>query len=147
MITEIVAHVHLFNLKGKVFVNRHLSRDKLLDHLAIFILALHEDVLEKVVVVLLHLLVGHIGQVGAIRRLGGVLRVDVEVGEKHSLREGRLVVDPAAAIPVSAGAWVGKIRKYDRTDQNVILPVLKKKEQFTLSFSVPKILARYSAIF
>ena len=84
---------------------------------------------------------------GAIGRLGGVLRVDVEVGEKHSLREGRLVVDPAAAIPVSAGAWVGKIRKYDRTDQNVILPVLKKKEQFTLSFSVPKILARYSAIF
>ena len=80
-------------------------------HLAIFILALHEDVLEEVVVVLLHLLVGHIGQVGAVGRLGRVLRVDVEVGEKHRLGEGRLVVDPAAAITVGAGAWGGEIRK------------------------------------
>ena len=80
-------------------------------NLAIFILALHEDVLEEVVVVLLHLLVGHIGQVGAVGRLGRVLRVDVEVGEKHRLGEGRLVVDPAAAITVGAGAWGGEIRK------------------------------------
>ena len=53
---------------------------------------------------LLHLLVGHIGQVGAVGRLGRVLRIDVEVGEKHGLGEGRLVVDPAAAITVGAGA-------------------------------------------
>ena len=33
------------------------------------------------------------------------------------------------------------------SDRSFFLPVLKKKEQFTLSFSVPKILARYSAIF
>ena len=128
MISKIVAYVHLL-------------------HLAVLVLTLHKDVLEEVVVVLLHLLVGHIGQMGAVGRLGRVLRIDVEVGEKHGLGEGRLVVDPAAAIPVSAGALVGKIRKYDRTDQNIILPVLKKKEQFTLSFSVPKMLAKYSAIF
>ena len=34
-----------------------------------------------------------------------------------------------------------------RDERDQCLPVLKKKEQFTLSFSVPKILARYSAIF
>ena len=73
-------------------------------NLAVFILALHEDVLEEIVVVLLHLLVGHIGQMGAISRLGRVLRVDVEVGEQNSLGEGRLVVDPTAAITVGAGS-------------------------------------------
>jgi hypothetical protein len=38
-------------------------------HLTIFILALDEDILEEVVVVVLHLLVRHIGQVRAISRL------------------------------------------------------------------------------
>ena len=41
----------------------------------------------------LHLLVGDVGQVGAVRRLGGVLRVDVQVLQHDRLREGRLVVD------------------------------------------------------
>ena len=53
-------------------------------HLAVLVLALDEHVLEEVVVVLLHLVISHVGEVGAVRGLGGVLRVDVEV-----LREGR----------------------------------------------------------
>ena len=74
-------------------------------NLSIFVLALHEDILEEVVVVLLHLLVGHVGQVRAVSRLGRVLGVDVEVGEEDRLGEGRLVVDPAAPISMSAGTW------------------------------------------
>ena len=57
---------------------------------------------------LLHLLVGYVGQVGAVSGLGRVLGVDVEVGEEHRLGEGGLVVDPAAAVPVSAGTCGGQ---------------------------------------
>ncbi len=42
----------------------------------------------------LHLLVGDVGQVGAVRRLGGVLRVDVQVLQHDGLGERGLVVDP-----------------------------------------------------
>ena len=83
-------------------ISPEIDRDR--PYLAIFILALHEHVLKEVVVVLLHLLVGHIGQMGAISRLGRVLRVDVEVGEQDRLGEGWLVVDPTAAITVGAGS-------------------------------------------
>ena len=38
-------------------------------NLSVFVFALNKDVLEEVVVVLLHLLVGHVGQVGAVSSL------------------------------------------------------------------------------
>ena len=52
----------------------------------------------------LHLLVADVGQVAAIGRLGGVLRVDVEVLQHDGLAEGGLIVDPGAALTVAAGA-------------------------------------------
>ena len=76
-----------------------------MSHLSIFILALHKDVLEEVVIVFLHLLVRHIGKMGSVGSLGRVLRVDVQVGEQDSLGEGGLVVDSAAPVSVSTGSW------------------------------------------
>merc|ERR1719354_370521 len=85
MVAKVVAHVHLLDL-------------------SVFILALNKHILKEVVVMLLHLLVRHVGQVGAIRRLGRVLRVDVQVLQQNSLREGWLIVDSGASVPVGAGA-------------------------------------------
>ena len=48
-------------------------------YLSVFIFALNEDVLEEVVVVLLHLLVGDVGQVGPVSGLNKVV-VAVEEG-------------------------------------------------------------------
>ena len=76
-------------------------------YLAILVLTLDEHVLEEVVVVLLHLLVGHVGQVGAVSGLGRVLGVDVEVGEEHRLGERGLVVDPGAPVTVGTSSWNG----------------------------------------
>ena len=77
VVPEVVAHVHLLDL-------------------SVFVLALHEDVLEEVVVVVLHLLVRDVGEVGPVRSLGGVLGVNVEVLEDARLGEGGLVVDPGS---------------------------------------------------
>lgn len=86
VVAQVVAHVHLLDL-------------------AVLVLALHEHVLEEVVVVLLHLLVGHIGhQMRAIGRLGRVLRVHVQILEQDRLRESGFVVDARAPVAVSAGA-------------------------------------------
>merc|ERR1719354_1505212 len=85
MVAKVVAHVHLLDL-------------------SIFILALNKHILEEVVVMLLHLLVRHVGQVGAVRSLRRVLRVDVQVLQQNGLREGWLIVDSRASIPVGAGA-------------------------------------------
>ena len=52
----------------------------------------------------LHLLVAHVRQVAAVRGLGRVLRIDVEVLQHDGLAERRLVVDPRAALAVTAGA-------------------------------------------
>ena len=76
-------------------------------YLAILVLTLDKHVLEEVVVVLLHLLVGHVGQVGAVSGLGRVLGVDVEVGEEHRLGERGLVVDPGAPVTVGTSSWNG----------------------------------------
>jgi len=84
MISKIVAYVHLL-------------------HLAILVVTLHKDILEEVVVVLLHLLVRHISEVGAVGRLGAVLWINVQVLEYNSLREGRFVVDSGAAVTMTAG--------------------------------------------
>lgn len=86
VVTQIIANVHLFNF-------------------AILVLALHEHILEEVVIMFLHLLIGDVGhQMRSIRRLGGILRVDVQILEKYCLREGWFVVDPRAPIAVAAGA-------------------------------------------
>ena len=45
----------------------------------LLVLGLDENVLKEVVVVLLHLLVADVRQVGAVGGLGRVLRVDVQV--------------------------------------------------------------------
>ena len=76
------------------------------NHLAVFVLTLHKDIFKEVVVVLLHLLISHIGQVGAVCCLGRVLGVDVEVGEEHRLGEGWLVVNPAASVTVSTSTCI-----------------------------------------
>ena len=73
----------------------------LLNHLSVFVFTLHKDIFKEVVIVLLHLLISHIGQMGAVCSLGRVLRVDVEVREEHRLGEGWLVVNPAASVTVS----------------------------------------------
>ena len=52
----------------------------------------------------LHLLVAHVCQVAAVRRLGRVLRVDVQVLQHDGLAERRLVVDPGAPLSVAARA-------------------------------------------
>ena len=83
VIAEVVANVHLLNV-------------------AVLVLTLDEAVLEEVVVVFLHLLVGHVSQVGAVGGLGRVLRVDVEILQDDRLRERWLVVDPRASFAVSA---------------------------------------------
>ena len=54
MISEVVADVHLLNL-------------------TILVLALNKDVFKEVIIVLLHLVVRHIGQVGTISCLGRIL--------------------------------------------------------------------------
>ena len=85
MIAEVVANVHLL-------------------HLPILVLTLDKDVLKKVVIVLLHLLIGNIGQMAPVGGFGRVLRVDVEVLQQDGLRERRLVVDPRTSLAVRASA-------------------------------------------
>jgi len=60
MVPKIVANVHLL-------------------HLSIFIFTLDKHVLEEVVVVLLHLLVRHVGQVRPVSCFGRILRIDVKI--------------------------------------------------------------------
>ena len=87
---------------AKVIANVHLL------HLPILVLTLDEDVLEKVVVMLLHLLIGNIGQMAPIGGFGRVLGVDVEVLQQDGLRERRLVVDPRTSLTVGARASLNK---------------------------------------
>jgi len=81
VVSQIVAHIHLLNL-------------------SVFVLAFDEDIFEEVVVVLLHLFVGDIGEVRPISSLSRVLGVDVQVLEKDGLGEGWLVVNPGASLSV-----------------------------------------------
>uniref|UniRef100_A0A182JLJ7 Uncharacterized protein n=1 Tax=Anopheles atroparvus TaxID=41427 RepID=A0A182JLJ7_ANOAO len=86
VIAEVVAHVHLLDF-------------------AVLVLTLDEHVLEKVVVVFLHLLVRHVRyQMAAVRGFGGVLWIDVQILQQAGLRERRLVVNAGAAVPMTAGA-------------------------------------------
>jgi len=85
MVTKVVTHVHLLNL-------------------SVFILALNKHILEEVVVMFLHLLVRHVGEMGAVSGLCGVLRVDVQVLQQNCLGESWFIVDPRAPISVGAGA-------------------------------------------
>ena len=85
MIAEVVTNVHLL-------------------HLPILVLTLDKDVLKKVVIMLLHLLIGNIGQMAPVGGFGRVLRVDVEVLQQDGLRERRLVVDPRTSLAVRASA-------------------------------------------
>merc|ERR1719435_19590 len=85
VVPKVIADIHLFN--GSVFV-----------------LALNKHVFEEIIIVLLHLLVSHVGKMGAISCLGGVLRVDVQVLQKDRLRESGLVVDPRTSLTVRAGS-------------------------------------------
>ena len=84
----------------------------------------------------LHLLVSHIGQVGPVCRLGRVLGVDVEVGEQHRLGEGGLVVDPAAAVPVSAGTCEVKVIHQEEVRTN--FTCFEEKRTVYFVFFCPK---------
>lgn len=72
MIPQVVAHVHFL-------------------HLAVLLLHLREDLLKKLIIVLLHLHVAD-GTGQTISRLSTVLRVPVNVQEGNRLAERRLVV-------------------------------------------------------
>jgi len=109
VVSKVVTDIHLFNFSVLLF-------------------CLDETVFKKVVVVLLHLLVSHVGQVRPIGRLGRVLGIDVQVLKHNRLRERRLVVQPGAAVTVTASAN------------------LEKEGTVDLVLLVPKIEARYSAI-
>ena len=75
VVSKVVTDIHLFNFSVLLF-------------------CLDETVFKKVVVVLLHLLVSHVGQMRPIGRLGRVLGIDVQVLKHNRLRERRLVVQP-----------------------------------------------------
>ena len=93
---------HCYQVVTKVVANVHLL------HLPVLVLTLDEDVLEKVVIVLLHLLIGNIGQMAPVGGFGRVLRVDVEVLQQDGLRERRLVVDPRTSLTVGARTRLSK---------------------------------------
>ena len=72
-------------------------------YLSVFVLALDKDVLEEVVVVLLHLLVAHrLSQMASISSFGRILWVDVEVLDDQGLRECWLVMNSATPVPMPA---------------------------------------------
>lgn len=84
MVSQIVADVHLLDF-------------------AVLVLALHKDILEKVIVMLLHFLVRHVcHQVTSVRRFGRVLGIHVKILQQTGLRERRLVVDPRTTVPMAA---------------------------------------------
>ena len=93
---------HGYQVIAKVVTNVHLL------HLPILVLTLDEDVLEKVVIVLLHLFIGNISQMAPVGGFGRVLRVDVEVLQQDRLRERRLVVDPRTSLTMGASARLSK---------------------------------------
>lgn len=82
MVSEVVTHVHLL-------------------HLSVLLLHLCEDFLKELVIVLLHLHIAD-GTAYTIGRLGSVLRVTVNVQQGNGLAESWLVVQPRAAVPMSA---------------------------------------------
>jgi len=88
VVTKIIAHIHLF-------------------YLTIFILTLYKHFLEEVVIVLLHLLVGHglASHVTAVCCFGGILWIDVKILEDNGLTESWFVVNSAATISVSASSY------------------------------------------
>lgn len=82
MISQVVTDVHLFDF-------------------TVFIFELDENVFKEVIEMLLHFFFSHVSM-RSIGRLRRILRIVIEVLEKDSLRESRLVVDTRAAIAVSA---------------------------------------------
>lgn len=88
--------------------------------LPVLLLQFGEHFLEEVIVVFLHLHVAHV-TVRSVCGLGGVLWIPIQVEQHYGLAESRLVVKTGAPVPVPAGP--------------------------DLSFSVPNIDAKYSAIF
>lgn len=86
VIAEIVAYVHLLDL-------------------AILVFTFDENVFEEVVIMLLHFLIRYIcDQMRAIRALGRVLRIYIQILKQTCLAERGLVVDTRASVTVTAGA-------------------------------------------
>ena len=83
MVSQIVTDVHLLNF-------------------AIFVLHFQKDVLEEVVVMLLHFYVGN--GVGHFRRSCGILGVAVAILKHDGLREGGFVVQSGACGSVTASS-------------------------------------------
>ena len=84
-------------------------------------LTLDKHILEEVVEVLLHLLVGDIGQVAAVGRLGRVLRVHVQVLQHDRLTEGGLVVQAGAALAMTTCADLEVERTVDSGGRGTML--------------------------
>ena len=117
-------------------------------YLSIFVLALNEDILKEVVIVLLgkqanailfiteklmkilrkgqnlHLLIGDIGEMAPVGSFRRVLRVDVEVLEEDRLRKRRLVVDPRTPFTVGARASLDKLAV------NIVLKIVLPFKEF-----------------
>lgn len=89
-------------------------------NLPVLLLQFRKHLLEEVIIVFLHLHVAHV-TMRSVCGLGGVLWIPVQVEQHYGLAESRFVVKPGAPVPVPAGP--------------------------DLSFSVPNIEAKYSAIF
>ena len=68
------------------------------------ILHLGEDLLKKVIEMLLNLRLRDITEMGAVRCLRAVLRILVHVQQDDGLAEGGFVVDSRAAIAMTAGS-------------------------------------------
>ena len=104
MITKIVTNVHFLNLKMIMF-SITVDINQFISYLSIFIFTFNKNILEKVVIMLLHLLVSHICEMRTVCRLGRILWIDVEIGEENGLGESGLVVNPAASFSMSAGSY------------------------------------------
>ena len=95
----------------------------------------------------LHFLVRHIRQVGSVRSLGRVLGVDVQILQQNCLRESWPEENLISNFKLEENIDAYLLCILEHRSPWVQAPILKKKEQLTLSFSVPNILAKYSAIF
>lgn len=74
-------------------------------YLSVLVFAFNEDILKEIVVVLLHLFVGHVRhKMWPVCGFGRILRVHVEVLEECGLTKCRFVVYPRTSISMSAGS-------------------------------------------
>lgn len=86
MVSQIIADIHFLNL-------------------AVLVLAFHENVLKKVVIVLLHFFIRHVGhQVASIGGFSRVLGVHVKILQKTGLGKRWFIVDSRTPVSMAASS-------------------------------------------